>query len=741
MVNQTSIKYISGLLENPASLTDGDQSSIALFRQTFPYFAPVRYLAALDHHRKEPMSTAILSGTLPYVGNWILFCDFLADGTPADGVESINTQSSIDIPDPVKTNELSTTIEEPIVLVEEPIILIEEEPVVEIENEPEAIIEAEPVVLINEPVAGVIDAVAPEENEKEEQNDQEDLASGNNSNQPGPEIRLSRKQRRQAAYLEQRRLALEQQQVKNVVTQEIKSPATPIKNLSDSITNNIPPIVDIKQSLTEQVDINIEAVKDELPSPALAETHVVSDLQFQLDQRAKEMGTLNIEIPVDTNQLPITNIGKEIEATKEEIETIDAQTPGQIIVVPAENWDEVKTNLIREQAANDIDEEVVTEPEVATIAEQPIEAAEEANKPLFAIRPGKISMHELKDELPAVKSEEPVGQSFQILPTKIQINEEEEPETPKEEEIVVTVENKAIEPEPTKEPERASTPIEQLLNEIENITPEQELLIRVITGKSKPDHVEAINNTPTPEPPAEPEVVTEVTEMVAPMVEELPIEQTPEPIIEIAPEPIAEPTIEIVPEAELVIAPAPEIKLHEVVTATHFPEDKQAPNASNEDDGLGTLIYPVYTEDYFLQQGVKISKEIPKDLTHAKDREKSLMVMMSFTEWLLHFKNTSDKQKEEKKDQKSLKTMWQKEKLAAAMEEENEEIPENVFEMAVNSITREDGLASESLADIYIKQKKYDQAIEMYRKLSLRNPKKYAYFARKIEEILKEKQS
>ena len=125
----------------------------------------------------------------------------------------------------------------------------------------------------------------------------------------------------------------------------------------------------------------------------------------------------------------------------------------------------------------------------------------------------------------------------------------------------------------------------------------------------------------------------------------------------------------------------------------------------------------------------------------ADDVDRSLMVVMSFSEWLLHFKSTTHKKEEEKKDQKALRTMWQKEKLAAAMEEENEEIPENVFEMAVNSITKEDGLASESLADIYIKQGKYDKAIEMYRKLSLRNPQKNAYFARKIEEVLKEKQS
>lgn len=159
------------------------------------------------------------------------------------------------------------------------------------------------------------------------------------------------------------------------------------------------------------------------------------------------------------------------------------------------------------------------------------------------------------------------------------------------------------------------------------------------------------------------------------------------------------------------------------------------------------LISPVYTDDYFLAQGERVSVDMPDEITSLipeesdEDAAKSLMVMMSFSEWLLHFKSTTEKLKEENKDQKALKTMWQKEKLAAAIEEENEEIPENVFEMAVNSIAKEDGLASESLAEIYIKQGKYDKAIEMYRKLSLRNPQKNAYFARKIEEILKEKQS
>ena len=170
---------------------------------------------------------------------------------------------------------------------------------------------------------------------------------------------------------------------------------------------------------------------------------------------------------------------------------------------------------------------------------------------------------------------------------------------------------------------------------------------------------------------------------------------------------------------------------------------EEATEVLNYPEEEDTLIFPIYTNDYFLQQGEKIPDEIPEEiseLVEPEDKDKSLMVMMSFSEWLLHFKNTAKKQEEEKKDQRALKSMWQKEKLAAAMEEENEEIPENVFEMAVNSITKEDGLASESLADIYIKQGKFDKAIEMYRKLSLRNPQKNAYFARKIEAILKDKQ-
>ncbi len=192
---------------------------------------------------------------------------------------------------------------------------------------------------------------------------------------------------------------------------------------------------------------------------------------------------------------------------------------------------------------------------------------------------------------------------------------------------------------------------------------------------------------------------------------------------------------------EVIVVAEPEILLF---------EEAQKGAAETTDSQLAkeeeALITPMVSVDYFLLKGEKVPDELPAEINSLKtetetEAEKALMVMMSFSDWLLHFKNSGERQQEETRDQKALKSMWQKEKLAAAMEEENEEIPENVFKMAVDSITPEEGMASETLADIYIRQGKYDHAIDMYKKLSLLNPQKNTYFARKIEEALKNKQS
>lgn len=188
------------------------------------------------------------------------------------------------------------------------------------------------------------------------------------------------------------------------------------------------------------------------------------------------------------------------------------------------------------------------------------------------------------------------------------------------------------------------------------------------------------------------------------------------------------------PQAEEAIVPLPE-------------ETAPYPDKTKEE----IMLQPASSEDYFLQQGIHVSGTLPErnEIAPAhsiqetifdteEDKEKSLMVVMSFAEWLKHISSKNQKAKEEEAEQKALKAMWQQQKLAAAIEEESEEIPEQVFEMAVNSISRKDELVSESLAEVYAKQGKKEKAIDMYQKLSLLNPEKNAYFAAKIENLQKD---
>lgn len=287
-------------------------------------------------------------------------------------------------------------------------------------------------------------------------------------------------------------------------------------------------------------------------------------------------------------------------------------------------------------------------------------------------------------------------------------------------------------------------------------TPEMEAPAKPATAEKAGEKSETVNEAidVLPEEPAVEEEETEFIEGVleeeefeAPVEEEQQPQRTPVETdfnfgntdfvrgkAKQEPEPVYE-------EPETPVEEEPSVSAKEEITTPHVEE------VSDEEDKDENLIPPVYTEDYFLHQGIHVSNTIPEDMDkqpegpQMSEKEKSLMVVMSFSEWLMFYKKRKQQEAEEEQDQKALKTMWQKEKLAAALEEENDEIPETVFEMAVNSISKEDTLASEALAEVHVKQGRYDKAIDMYKKLSLRKPQKKAYFARKIEEILKEKQS
>ena len=58
-------------------------------------------------------------------------------------------------------------------------------------------------------------------------------------------------------------------------------------------------------------------------------------------------------------------------------------------------------------------------------------------------------------------------------------------------------------------------------------------------------------------------------------------------------------------------------------------------------------------------------------------------------------------------------------------------------EVISKSLLESDELITETLANIYCQQKKYDKALDAFKKLSLKYPEKSIYFAARIEEIEK----
>lgn len=70
-------------------------------------------------------------------------------------------------------------------------------------------------------------------------------------------------------------------------------------------------------------------------------------------------------------------------------------------------------------------------------------------------------------------------------------------------------------------------------------------------------------------------------------------------------------------------------------------------------------------------------------------------------------------------------------------ENTNETRIEDENEIMKKSVSESDELITETLAMIYFEQKKYDKALDAFKKLSLKYPEKSVYFATRIEEIEK----
>jgi hypothetical protein len=127
---------------------------------------------------------------------------------------------------------------------------------------------------------------------------------------------------------------------------------------------------------------------------------------------------------------------------------------------------------------------------------------------------------------------------------------------------------------------------------------------------------------------------------------------------------------------------------------------KKVPAAPKEE----LLFEPLFTSDYFAAQGIKLSEEVVSNDQLGKQ-------LKSFTQWL--------------------KTM---KKVHGNRPPEAPNVDKLVEKMAESS-NQNTAIITEAMAEIYLKQGKLDQAVDVYRKLSLQNPSKSVYFADKIEQL------
>ncbi|MBS0031482.1 hypothetical protein ACTJJ0_22795 [Chitinophaga sp. 22321] len=133
------------------------------------------------------------------------------------------------------------------------------------------------------------------------------------------------------------------------------------------------------------------------------------------------------------------------------------------------------------------------------------------------------------------------------------------------------------------------------------------------------------------------------------------------------------------------------------------------------------IFQPLYTDDYFAYKRLKNPEEAD-DLN-----EQGAAEMKSFTSWLRQMKdNFVGKTSKD----------WYHQQLHKIYEEDDEpEVSETVEKMAMDSIVFNNDIVSETLAEIWVRQHQYANAIKIYQKLSLLNPDKNAYFAQKILEL------
>ncbi len=145
-------------------------------------------------------------------------------------------------------------------------------------------------------------------------------------------------------------------------------------------------------------------------------------------------------------------------------------------------------------------------------------------------------------------------------------------------------------------------------------------------------------------------------------------------------------------------------------------------------------------EDIILPTGDLLDYELAGNRGYSLEQSVSINESYSFSEWLNILKsnkNITEEQPEKKRPKKDLiDSFLEKDKSKKIVfTQKTEQKEEEIKDISLKSVEEHDDLMTETLANIYIKQKQFLKAIEVLNRLRLKYPKKNIYFARRIDEI------
>ena len=153
---------------------------------------------------------------------------------------------------------------------------------------------------------------------------------------------------------------------------------------------------------------------------------------------------------------------------------------------------------------------------------------------------------------------------------------------------------------------------------------------------------------------------------------------------------------------------------------------KEETVAANDDDQIVETNNEKTTE-------VNTSEKIPKKVAEEKDAKSGIVASkkekMGYLDWLQQI--TSSKETISKDFLDPIDRFLKNKPKIVATRDKTTKPPAVIGK----SIAEKQMLMTETLANLYLKQKKYDKAIQAFKILSLKYPKKSSYFANQISEI------